>query len=327
MASTKGIKAGPTAGWATPKSSAITQAVADSGSSEAPSAPACFQARPLGRASANTAANLATQRTSTSTAATRPAVASADGDQPEPTATNSTSTSTPPTVPKWRGHTQGRSVRLRSHRPASSGTSSSESFSVLASTSATITQPSTSTTEFSLRRSSRRAMRASNEPSAAPSRKEPKNETMTSGNALSQVPGSLSSRPALSSLSASTAYSVFSADKAIRRSVTWPAALHSPTTRWMTAGDTPIAMMASGPATWEGTPISRAAISTAMPASAASNRLVASSHGLRASQRRFRRAPASNSSSASATSTARRNAASLPSAPRPASASTVPTAA
>ena len=59
--------------------------------------------------------------------------------------------------------------------------------------------------------------------------------------------------------------------------------------------------------------------------SSASATLVASSQGLRASQRSFRRAPASNSSSASAPSMATRSAGSSPSAPRPAMASAVPT--
>ena len=36
------------------------------------------------------------------------------GDHAEPTMTNSISTNAPPEVPKWRGHTQGRSLVLRS---------------------------------------------------------------------------------------------------------------------------------------------------------------------------------------------------------------------
>ena len=86
-----------------------------------------------------------------------------------------------------------------------------------------------------------------------------------------------------------------------------------------------MAMIESGPATPGATDSERSTSQTAIPASAASATLVAMSQGLRPSQRRFSRAPASNSSSASAPSTASRNAGSSPTAPRPASASAVPT--
>ena len=83
--------------------------------------------------------------------------------------------------------------------------------------------------------------------------------------------------------------------------------------------------MASGVATSVGRPNIDSTAKTTMPVSSDSATLVASSHGLRTSHFSRSRAPASNSSSASAPSMTTRSAGSSPPAPRPVSASMVPT--
>ncbi len=101
-------------------------------------------------------------------------------------------------------------------------------------------------------------MAATTEPSAAPSRIEPKKENTVGPSASVQVAGSVRRRPAMSSCMANTAYSVLSADSANSRSVTCPAAPHSLTTRCTTAGDTHIVSTASAPAARASTSNARA---------------------------------------------------------------------
>ena len=85
--------------------------------------------------------------------------------------------------------------------------------------------------------------------------------------------------------------------------MTWPDELNSAATRITTAGDDAIAMAAAAEAMRASTPNHTSVRWTSTKVSAASARLVASSHGLRRSQRRLIRLPISNSSSASDRST------------------------
>jgi hypothetical protein len=98
------------------------------------------------------------------------------------------------------------------------------------------------------------------------------------------------------SVSATTAYSVFSAVSSVARCVTWPSAPSSSATRPDTAAGAGMARIAQATAVCQPTSNSRSTKATATALNSASARLVAASPGLRLSQRRCTRLPISNSS-------------------------------
>ena len=143
---------------------------------------------PLGRARATVTSILASRRTAI-TASPRPAPAiSASNDHTEPVMTNSISTRAPPAVPKWRGQIHGRSLLLRSSTPASRGTSRVERLAILVSESASRIMPSSSSAEFSLRRSRRRAISDTEYASSAATTADPANRYSGCAMAPSQMP-------------------------------------------------------------------------------------------------------------------------------------------
>ena len=119
--------------------------------------------------------------------------------------TNSSSTSAPPAVPKWRGQIQGRSVLLRSIRPASSGTSSVDRLAIFVTDSASRIMPSSSSAEFSLRRSRRRAISDTQNASNAATIADPANRYSGCAIERNQLPASSACSQPTTNFDASTA--------------------------------------------------------------------------------------------------------------------------